>query len=175
MNPSQHTSLDPLPEEQWDPRLDSVLDRLGTVLNVHRVMARHPDLMEAWTPLRQHIATAGSLAPRHRELVILRIAHRFGVEYEWHHHVARGRVVGLSDEEIEAVRLGPGGEWSDDDATLLGAVDELLDSHSLSDASRTSLETEFSVEQILDLIVTIGMYVTLAMLINTAGIEIEDN
>jgi alkylhydroperoxidase family enzyme len=175
MNTSHHSSLDPLPEEQWDLQLDSVLGQLGEVLNVHRVMARHPDLMAAWTPLRQHIATAGSLAPRHRELAILRVAHRSGVQYEWHHHVARGRAAGLSDEEIEAVRLAPGGGWSDDDATLLSAVDQLLDSHSLAGAIRASLETEFSVEQILDLIVTIGMYLTLAMLINTAGIEIEDN
>lgn len=167
--------MSPLPEAKWDSRLDSVLDRLGTVLNVHRVMARHPDLMAAWTPLRQHIATAGSLAPRHRELAILRVAHRSGVEYEWHHHVARGRVAGLSDEEIEAVRLGPGGGWSDEDATILAAVDQLLDSHSLAAASRVLLASKFSVEQTLDLIVTVGMYLTLAMLINTAGIEIEDN
>ena len=173
MNPSQHSSLDPLPEEQWDPRLDSVLGQLGTVLNVHRVMARHPDLMSAWTPLRQHIATGGSLEPRYRELVILRVAHRSGVAYEWHHHVARAGTAGLSDDEIEAVRLDAHEGWRTIEANLLAAVDQLLDDSSLGDQTRLALEASVGVEGVLDVIVTVGMYVTLAMLINTTRIEIE--
>jgi len=165
--------LSSLPEEQWDPQLDSVREQLGTVLNVHRVMARHPDLMEAWTPLRQHIAMGGSLPPRFRELVILRVAHRSGVAYEWHHHVARARIAGLTADEIEAVRLPTREGWSAGEAGLLAAVDELLDDFSLSEETRLSLEPNIGVEGILDVIVTVGMYVTLAMLINTAEIEIE--
>ena len=167
-------ALSPLPEDEWDRQLDSVLQQLGTVLNVHRVMARHPDLMRAWTPLRQHIATAGSLQPRFRELVILRVAHRSGVAYEWRHHVARARTAGLTGEEIEAVRLPTREGWRADEAALLTAVDELLDDFSLSEETRRSLEPSIGVEGILDVIVTVGMYVTLAMLINTAQIEIED-
>ena len=167
-------SLSPLPEDEWDRQLDSVLKQLGTVLNVHRVMARHPDLMRAWTPLRQHIATAGSLQPRFRELVILRVAHRSGVAYEWRHHVARARRAGLTGEEIEAVRLPTREGWRANEAALLAAVDELLDDFSLSEETRLSLEQSVGVEGILDVIVTVGMYVTLAMLINTAQIEIED-
>ena len=111
MDDYQSGRLDPLPENRWHPQLDSVLEKLGTVLNVHRVMALHPDLLAAWTPLRQHIATAGSLDPRHRELVILRVAHQSGVAYEWHHHVGRALEAGLSADEIEAVRLETAAGW----------------------------------------------------------------
>lgn len=168
-------SLSPLPEEQWDPQLDEVRAQLGAVLNVHRVMANHPDLMAAWTPLRQHIATGGSLEPRRRELVILRVAHRTGVAYEWHHHVSRARAAGLTAHEIEAVRLNGNTTWQAGDLALLVAVDELLDDVCLGDATRLALEASVGVEGILDVVVTVGMYVTLAMLINTAGIEFEDD
>ena len=166
--------LDPLPDEQWSLKLRSVLEQVSPILNVHRVIAHHPDLMAAWTPLRQHITTEGSLDPRSRELVILRVAHRSGVAYEWHHHVARARTAGMSEEEIESVRSALIAGWPADEAALLNAVDDLFDDLTLRPPTRESLGAHYSTQEILDLIFTVGVYVTLAMLINSARIEIED-
>ena len=165
--------IPPLPESEWDPALSSIRSGLQPVLNVHRVMANHPQLLEAWSPLRDHIATGGSLLPRHRELIILRLAHRAGSEYEWHHHVLRGRAVGLSDHEIEAIRSSPPVRATADETSLLVATDELFDGLSLSGSTWDSLRAGFSVEQILDVIVTVGLYVTLAMMIGATGVSIE--
>lgn len=165
--------IPPLPESEWDPSLSSIRSGLQPVLNVHRVMANHPELLEAWSPIRNHIATGGSLRPRHRELIILRVAHRAGSEYEWHHHVLRGRAVGLADHEIEALRGATPVGTSEDETSLLVATDELFDGLSLSDSTWGALRVGFSVEQILDVIVTVGVYVTLAMVIGATGMSIE--
>jgi len=151
-----------------------VLDSLGTVLNVHRMMAHHPELLAAWTPLRQHITSSGTLSARHRELIILRAAALAGVAYEWHHHVVRGSGAGIVAAEIEAVRTGPASVWADErEAALLAATDELFQDLAVGDAVWAALIRHFSIPQILDLIVTVGMYTTLAMFINTTGVQIE--
>ncbi len=165
--------IPPLDESEWDDGLADIRAGLRPVLNVHRVLANHPELLEAWSPLRNHIATGGSLLPRHREVIILRLAHRAGSAYEWHHHVLRGRDAGLTDDEIEAIRgstpVGPTAV----ETALLVATDELFDGLSVSDATWGSLRAGFSVEQILDVIVTVGVYVTLAMVIGATGVSIE--
>lgn len=168
------TRLAPLHESDWDPQLESILGGLGTVLNVHRVMAHHPDLLAAWTPLRNHVVKNGTLSPRDRELIILRLSYRAGVAYEWHHHLARASQVGISEVEAQAVRTGPAAGWADEkEALLLAATDELFDERAIGDAAWTELTRFFTIPQILDLIVTVGLYTTLAMFINTTGVQIE--
>ena len=174
MSQSTPSRLSPLDEGNWPTTLDSVQASLGTVLNVHRVMANHPDLMAAWTPLRQHIAVNGTLSPRHRELVILRLGHRTGVDYEWHHHVIRAVQAGISPAEVEMVRIGSDAGWPDDtDALLLTVTDELFDQLAVSDASWAMLTESLTIPQVFDLVVTVGMYTTLAMFINTTGVQLE--
>ena len=175
MNQPAPARLTPLVEADWSPLLESVAEGLGSVLNVHRVMAHHPDLLAAWTPLRRHVAAGGTLSSRHRELVILRVAARAGVAYEWHHHVGRAKQAGINAAEAEAVRRGPTADWEDEEeALLLVATDELFQDLAVGDARWAELTQSFSTPQILDLIVTVGVYTTLAMFINTTGVQIED-
>jgi len=47
---------------------------------------------------------AGHLTDRERELAILVVAARWASDFEWSSHEAIARHIGLSDEEIEAVR-----------------------------------------------------------------------
>jgi alkylhydroperoxidase family enzyme len=166
--------LSPLDEGSWAPALENARSGLGTVLNVHRMMAHHPELLAAWTPLRQHITTGGTLSARHRELIILRVAALSGVAYEWHHHVDRASRVGVGATEIEAVRTSVARDWPDEEvAALLGATDELFQGLAVGDDVWEALNRQFSTPQIFDLVVTVGMYTTLAMFINTTGVQIE--
>ena len=165
--------LGPLPVAEWDGRLAPILEGLDPALNVHRVLAHHPDLLAAWWPLRGHVALGGSLRPRHREIVILRVAHRAGSAYEWHHHVVRASREGVVPPEIEAIRRMPTEGWAADEATLLEATDELFDARSIAGPTWDDLLRTFSVEQVLDLVFTVGTYLTLSMLISAAGIRVE--
>jgi alkylhydroperoxidase family enzyme len=166
--------LTPLDEAAWAPALETARSGFGTVLNVHRMMAHHPELLAAWTPLRQHITTGGTLSARHRELIILRVAALAGVAYEWHHHVARASLAGIGPTEVEAVRIAKATDWPDEqESALLAATDELFQGLAVGDAGWEALTRHFTVPQIFDLVVTVGMYTTLAMFINTTGVQIE--
>jgi hypothetical protein len=65
--------------------------------------------------------------------------------------------------------------WNDKDAVLLDAVDQLITDHAIDHTTRTRLETFFSEEQVLDIVSLQGMYVTIACMIGTWPVEIEEH
>lgn len=172
--PRKSDRMDPLSTEHWPASLDAVRETLGAPLNVHKMMANHPELLAAWLPLRQHLVTAGSLSERQRELAVLRTAVGTGTDYEWRHHVLRGRRAGLSEAEIARVReLPAAGGWERSEQLLLEAVDGLIRRFEISESVRQELARHLSAPQLLDLIATVGMYMTLAGIIKTCGVALE--
>lgn len=167
----------PLPSSEWDESLQHVLDDMnGQPLNVHALMANHPDLLNAWWDYRNYSVRGGSLEQRDCELVILRVAVHMRSWYEWAAHVDRGLAAGLSENEIERVRKGPGAtEWNERDAILLEAVDELVFERAISTSTLRILSEYLSAEQLMDVVAIHGMYVTLACMINTWGLELDEN
>ena len=168
--------MQPLPLQEWDESLKAVIDDMdGQPLNVHCLMANHPRLLDAWWNLRNYSVNGGDLAQRDCELAILRVAFHLGAWYEWAAHVDRGRQAGLSMDEIGRVARNPlAPDWSDKDAALLTAVDELINERRISTESQERLSEYFGANQIMDIIVIHGMYVTLGCMINTWGLELDD-
>jgi 4-carboxymuconolactone decarboxylase len=169
-------NLKPLPPDDWDPSLDAIRADLGTPLNIHNVFARHPDLLRAWMPFRNHVVRTSSLTGRQRELLILRNAHNTGARYEWDHHVVRGRAAGLTDDEIARVKSGPAAaDWTDEEALLLTAADAMRAGQRFSPETWQALCQRFDDRQILDIIVTVGMYMLLSTVVNTGQVPMEDD
>jgi len=165
--------LGPLPPDEWADELAAIKEGLGTPLNVHRVLANHPALLQAWMPFRDHIVHHSTLTPRQREIVILRTAFHGAVEYEWVHHVARGKTAGLTDTEIEKVRQGAGLHGVD--ALLVQAVDECYYSQLVLPETRDALARTMTAQQILDVVLTVGMYMALTLVLETFDVPLEDD
>lgn len=167
--------MQPLPLQEWNESLKDVLDDMhGKPLNVHQLMANHPELLKAWWNYRNYSVSGGDLEQRDCEIVILRVAVKMRCWYEWASHVDRGRLSGLSIAEIEAVLQGPSAAaWDERDATLLSAVDELVDARRLNAATQKRLAGYFTPNQVMDVIAIQGMYVTLSCMINTWGLELD--
>lgn len=167
----------PLPVEQWDAGLKDIVDSMaGQPINVHKLMAHHPDLLRAWWSFRNHSVRGGALGSRLGELVILRVAVHMEAWYEWASHVDRSLAIGLSLEEIERVKQGaaaPG--WTEQEKWLLQAVDELIETHAISAPTLDNLGVYCSLPQIFDLIAIQGMYVILAGMINSFGLELDES
>jgi alkylhydroperoxidase family enzyme len=174
-NRSLELMMRPLPVDEWTEDLKNVLDDMdGKPLNVHRLMANHPQLLLAWWNYRNYSVNAGDLEQRDGEIVILRVAARMRCWYEWASHVVRGQSAGVSLSEIERVLEGPGASgWSERDAIMIKAVDELVEDHNISTATRKTLAEHFSPNQVMDIMVIQGMYVTLSGMINTWGLELD--
>ena len=164
----------PLTLEELDPQTRARFGE-GPVLGIFRTLARHPSLMKRWLVFGNHVLGKSTLPPRERELVILRVGWLCQAGYEWGQHVLIGRTAGLSDEEIERIAQGPGEQgWSEGDRWLLRATDELHGDAFISDATWQALAETFSVQQLMDLIFTVGQYNLVSMALNSLGVQPEE-
>lgn len=142
-------------------------------LNIYRTMAHHPALLASWNDLRAHIVTENSLGLERLEIVILRVAHRLGSDYEWSHHVGRSRALGIPDERIFAVAKGVDA-LDPDDALIVQCVDDLLDHSRIDDARLQSLMDLVGKNGVFDMMATVGFYKTLGCIAETFDVPLDD-
>src|SRR4029079_16776473 len=92
--------------------------------------------------------------------------------YEWGQHVTIALASGLTDEEIARVAEGPDADgWSDDDALLLRAADELHADSRISDATWAPLSARWDTQQLIEVCMVVGQYHLVAMTLNSLGVE----
>ena len=76
-------------------------------------------------------------------------------------------------DEIEKIKAGAGAGWSEVDALLIQASDELVGDHFISDATWAKLRAHFDEKQCMDLVFTIAQYTQVSMLLNTFGVQLD--
>ena len=166
----------PLPEAAWDDETRALIGGAGSgrVLNIFATLAHHPKLLKRWLVFGNHVLAKSTLAPRERELVILRVGWLCRAEYEWGQHAAIGRASGLRDDEIRCITEGPQAPgWSALDRLLLEAVDELHRDAMIGDATWNALAERLSTQQLIDLLFAVGQYTLVSMALNTLGVQRE--
>ncbi len=171
--------IPPLDQSAWSDEIAAQLAPLassdGRADNVFTTMANHPKLMKRWMVFAGHILGKSTLPERERELVILRVGWNCQAGYEFAQHTVIGLRSGLTDDEIERLKIGadaPG--WSDLDATLLRAVDELWSSCDIGDETWSALSEHLGTEQLMDLVFTVGQYQLVSMALNSFGVQLDD-
>ena len=76
---------------------------------------------------------------------------------------------------VPAIKAGPGASgWSELDAALLQATDELTADAFITDATWARLST-LSETQRMDLVMTVGQYTQVSMMLNSFGIQLDDD
>ncbi len=165
--------LEPLPLEEIDA---DTRERFGggPMLNIFRTLAHHPKLLKRWLVFGNHVLAKSTLAPRERELAILRVGWLCRAEYEWGQHVLIARAEGVSDDEVARIAAGPDAAgWSERERALLRAVDELHADACIADATWADLADHYDTQQVLDLIFTVGQYTLVSMALNSLGVRPE--
>jgi 4-carboxymuconolactone decarboxylase len=166
--------LAPLPRDQWDDETRALLGE--SALNIFATLAHHPKLMKRWLVFGNHVLAKSTLAARDRELLILRTGWKCRAPYEWAQHVAIARTVGITDEEITRITVGADDAgWSQLDALLLRAADELYADQALSDPTYAALAGHYDTQQLLDLVFAVGQYTLVSMVLNSFRAERDDN
>jgi uncharacterized peroxidase-related enzyme len=92
--------------------LDAVQAKLNMTPNMVRVMANSPAVLEGYLAFSGALA-GGSLAPGLREQIALAVAAWNGCEYCAAAHTVLGKLMGLTDLEIEAAREGHAADHKD--------------------------------------------------------------
>jgi alkylhydroperoxidase family enzyme len=137
--------------------------------NIFTTLARHRRLFRRWLRFAGALMPGGRLPRADSELVILRVAHNCGSEYEWRHHERLGALAGLTGDEIARVPGGAGAPgWTPRQALLLRAADELhASARSIPDDLWAALSAELDERELIELCMLIGHYEMLAMTLNS--------
>lgn len=168
----------PLPESEWTEEQRTMAqparEQYGFVFNVLTTLMRSMGLLKAWNPLAGYLMTRSGLSPRHREILIMRVAWKTQSEYEWGQHVLMSKAAGLTPVDHRRIKAGPDdAQWSPLEASLLRAADELLDATEVSDRTWTTLASELTDQQLMDMMFTVGQYNMLAMALKTLRVARE--
>jgi len=172
--------VSPLPPDQWDDRLRTVLEASpgGTTepMHIFATLARAPDLFRRWMGFGGALLY-GSLPSRLSELVILRTAYRFDGLYEWAQHIEMGQARGVTLEEIEALGADratlDARDWDPLERAALHAVDETRDEGAVSDATWDELAAHLDEAGLIELLMLIAHYMMLTTVLRSLRMELE--
>ena len=144
-------------------------------LSVFKVLLRHEDLAARVNGLLHQLLWNGSLDPRRRELIIMRIGWRQGSVYEWTQHWRVARMLEIPEDDLLGVRDWKASDRFDRaDRAVLAATDETLGAGAIS--ARTWAELEATVpdeKALLEVVVAIANWSMFAQLLRTLEVPLD--
>jgi alkylhydroperoxidase family enzyme len=168
--------ITPLPESEWTDVHRQLVARFvrdgSKPDNALRTLLRVPELVEAVMPYTTYLSNETSISPRHRELLIMRVAWLAGNEALWASRAPRARVYGLDDTAIRRIAEGPDASgWERFDATLLRLADQQFRNSSVTHATWKALSERYDLFNTVDAVETVNHFITLSIFYNSLGIQ----
>jgi alkylhydroperoxidase family enzyme len=178
--------ITPLPESEWTEEQRALLSR-GTAdgeprrNNWFSTLVRHPKVYKHWSAYGSALLYRGLLSNHDREVVVLRNASLLDAGMQFTEHARIALEEGMSRDALDAIDAGSEDPRLDAwDRTLTRATEELHRDHVLSDDTWNALAERLDDRQMIELIMLVGSYATMAWLQNSlrveyssAGVDIE--
>ncbi len=145
-------------------------------MHLFATLGQHKRLFLAMMPYSA-LLLRGRLPQVDTELVILRVAHLRGSEYELQHHRWMGRRRGLDDHTQSLIFAWPdttAGELTARQQTLLRATDEFILYRAISPEVWQQLSTHLDKRQIIEFCMLAGQYDSLAATMSALQIPLDN-
>ena len=148
---------------------------LPTMLNVFKMMAHAETSFRPLVRLGSAILAKQKLAPKLRELAILRVAQLSNARYEWVQHVALAMLMGATRSQVDAIEAGDitASCFSEDERIVLEFATEVIHNVRASDAAFGRLRKHFGPQEIVELVLAVGYYMMIARLLETTDVDVE--
>ncbi|GAC1472950.1 MAG: hypothetical protein PVSMB3_06980 [Candidatus Dormibacteraceae bacterium] len=144
------------------------------VLNLYRTLANQPPALAAFLEMSRYVRGGSSLDGGLRELAILATAQELKQKYEVSHHTEAALRVGVPPEKVAAV--APGGSLDALPPAERCAVEfarQVAHTRTCDSATFQRMQSVFSTEQIIDLVLTTGWYHLCAVILDSLQVELE--
>lgn len=166
----------PYPDPESLPPGDRAFLESLPQLNISRMLAGSPSMFQPLTRVFSAYLSDGVLTDTIREIAILRTGHLCNSEYEVVNHNRVARLIGMSEQRIEALK--PGGDqaqFSAEERAVLAFVDDVVTEGGASQASFDAVGAFMSPAEMLELTVVIGVYTMVSQICATFEIEPEES
>ncbi|MGK2319468.1 carboxymuconolactone decarboxylase family protein [Gordonia rhizosphera] len=138
---------------------------------IFSTLGRAKGLFRGWLHFSARLMPFGALSLTETEMIIIRVAHLRGCDYELDHHRRLGARAGVRGDVFDRVIEGPDAGWGDRERALLAATDELIVTKDISDQTWTALGRHLEESKLVAFVLLVGQYDTLATTIGTLRIQ----
>jgi alkylhydroperoxidase family enzyme len=155
--------LEPLRSSDAEGEVQRVLSKLeatGNDLKILRVLANSQPAFRPFVLLSNALMNLSALPPEDREVVILHLAARRDVPYEWKEHVPMSDAVGITDEQRELISAAQyeGDSFSDAQRLAVRVADEIIEERSLAEETWVKACRTWGRTSSLDLVLTVAWW-----------------
>lgn len=141
---------------------------------VLKTFARNPQVADLFSPLNLHLLLTNSVPVRQRQIAIMRTAWITRARYMWSSHLRTSMGFGLEPELFGPLQAGAEDPYfTEFERTIIRATEELVNDRLIGDANWKALSAEWSDQQMLDFMFTVGAYVLVAGVMRSCGVERE--
>src|SRR5262249_23276695 len=154
-------------------RANVVAPDTGVVQGPFTAMLHDPALGNPLQSLGAALRFGGELSERAKEIVILVTAAAWESEFEWWAHAARGRRVGFTDADLEALGAGKALPLDDDvELTALAVARALVHDGDLDDDAYERAHAVLGDQQLVEVTTLVGYYALLALQMRVFRVEL---
>jgi len=165
-------------EEKVHPELAGLMGKIkgvrGALLNIYKLLLHSGPIAGAWFELI-NATRKTKLSGRLRELAIVRIASSANYAYALQQHVPKiAASEGVTVAECEALK-----DWrnatifNERERALLAYVDAMLQSRDVPDEAFDGLRKHFSDQEVVELTVTVGVYLMHNRVFTALKVDLE--
>jgi alkylhydroperoxidase family enzyme len=134
--------------------------------------AHHPKLAELFSQFNIHLLSTSTLPVKQRQIAIMRTAWICRATYMWSSHLSTSIRCGLQPDMFRPIQEGADDPYfTEFERTVLRATEELVRDRRIGDANWQGLMKEWTNQQILDFLFTVGAYVTIAGVMRSIGVQ----
>ena len=146
-------------------------------LSIFQMLLNHPKLAGTFNDMLATLLWHGSLAPRLRELAIMRIGWLTGCNYEWTQHWRVASRLGVPAEDLLGVRDWQGyNGFGPAERAVLAATDDVVRDGVVSAASWAACERELQGDAtvLIELVTAIGAWRMVASILQSLQVPLEE-
>lgn len=147
-------------------------------LAIFQVLLNHPTLARAVNDLLATMLWHGRLAPRLRELAIMRIGWLTGCDYEWTQHWRVAVRLGVPPDDLIGVKDWPThASFGAPERAVLAATDEVVRDGAVSAQTWAACVRELGADSamLIELVTVIGAWRMIASILHSLEVPLEDD
>lgn len=171
-----------LPYLPYDDAPDSVrevLDGYPPHIRSRHIFGILSHAHDAFGPMIRYgraLVTQSELPAQLREIAILRVSHLTpGSQYLWVEHTPIARALGVAQDQIDALASDDLAALGDDGRLVARFTDQVVVNATPDDATWDQMTARFSPRQIIELMLSIGHFMTFSRIHATVRVELEDD
>lgn len=148
----------------------SLMAKRGHVDGMYRTLLNHPELTRHVSSLGTYLRFESTLPGDIREFVILALAHRLKVDYEWMEHIGPALHAGLAQTVIDSIKAD--GEVPERYQLYLAGLKDLIALRSLPEEVQGGIIAQVSVKGLVEYVILVGFYRMIAGVITAFDVPL---